>query len=123
MSAADDLLEAERRLQAAMLASDVDALDDLLHPDLRAVGPGGEMFGKDDDRDLHRQGAIRLESLEEDSLELRVAGDTGVTFVVLRMKGSIAGQELPPLVRYTRTWTREGGRWRVLAAVIAAAGG
>jgi hypothetical protein len=35
------VLLAERALHAAMLASDVDELDRLLHPELLAVGPAG----------------------------------------------------------------------------------
>jgi hypothetical protein len=43
---AAEVLRAERALQAAMRASDVEALDRLLHPDLLAVGPDGAMVDK-----------------------------------------------------------------------------
>jgi hypothetical protein len=38
--------DAEQALQAAMLASDVEQLDRLLHPELLAVGPDGSLVGK-----------------------------------------------------------------------------
>lgn len=50
------LLE-ERALQAAMLASDVDELDRLLHPELLAVGPDGQMIDKPGDLASHQSGA------------------------------------------------------------------
>jgi hypothetical protein len=44
-----------------------------------------------------------------------------VTLVVLRVRGAIAGEDVSGRMRYTRTWTRDGGMWRVLAAHIAPA--
>jgi hypothetical protein len=48
------VLREERALQAAMLASDVDELDRLLHPELLAVGPDGRMMDKAGDLAAHR---------------------------------------------------------------------
>jgi len=42
-----------------------------------------------------------------------------VTFVLVSLRGAIAGEEVAGRVRYTRTWVRDGGAWRVLAAHIA----
>jgi len=46
---AEAVLNEERALQAAMLASDVDELDRLLHPELLAVGPDGKLVDKAED--------------------------------------------------------------------------
>jgi ketosteroid isomerase-like protein len=116
-----DLLAAERALQAAQRASDVAALDRLLHPDLLAVGPDGRLADKAADLDAHRTGVFTIAELEEEELHLRTAGATAVTFVVLRIRGTIAGDEVAGRMRYTRTWTRDGGAWRVIAAHIAPA--
>jgi ketosteroid isomerase-like protein len=115
------VLAAERELQAAMRASDVAALDRLLHPDLLAVGPDGSLVAKAADLDAHRTGVFTIDALDEEELHLRVAGDTAVTFVVLRVRGAIAGEDVSGRMRYTRTWTRDGGAWRVIAAHIAPA--
>ncbi len=116
-----DVIAAERALQAAMRTSDVDALDRLLHPDLLAVAPDGSLVGKAADLESHRSGVFEIRSLEEESLEVVVSGDTAVTFVVLDVQGSISGEDASGRMRYTRTWTRDGGAWRVLAAHIAPA--
>ena len=78
-----EVLREERRLQAAMLASDVDELDRLLHPDLLAVGPDGSLVDKATDLDSHRTGVFEIFELREEELTVRVAGDAAVTFVVL----------------------------------------
>jgi ketosteroid isomerase-like protein len=114
----DDVVAAERALQAAMRTSDVAALDRLLHDSLVAVAPDGSLVDKASDLESHRSGVFEIRSLEESSLDVVVSGDTAVTFVVLDVEGSIAGEDASGPMRYTRTWTRAGGEWRVLAAHI-----
>jgi hypothetical protein len=50
-----------------------------------------------------------------------VVGDTAVTFVVLRVRGKIADDDVADTMRYTRTWVRDRGSWRVMAAHISPA--
>ena len=115
------MLAAERKLQAAMRASDVEALDRLLHPDLVAVAPDGSLVGKDDDLAAHRSGVFAIAALEEEDVRVLVLGDTAVTFVVLDIRGTIAGEDASGRMRDTRTWVRDRGAWRVAAAHIAPA--
>ena len=117
----DDLLREERALQAAQLASDVEELDRLLHPDLLAVGPDGSLVDKAADLEAHRTGVFEIQELTEEDVQLRVAGDAAATFVVLQIRGAIAGEAVSGRMRYTRTWSRDGGAWRVIAAHIAPA--
>jgi ketosteroid isomerase-like protein len=116
------LLE-ERALQAAMLAGDVDELDRLLHPELLAVGPDGELVGKAEDLAAHRSGVFKISELTEEDVRVRLAGDTALTFVVLQIRGTIGEAEVSGRMRYTRTWTRDGGAWRVIGAHISPAAG
>jgi ketosteroid isomerase-like protein len=114
------LLE-ERALQAAMLASDVDELDRLLHPELLAVGPDGQMIDKAGDLASHRSGVFTIAELDEEQVRVKVLGDVALTFVVLRIRGTIEEAEVSGRMRYTRTWTRDGGVWRVIGAHISPA--
>jgi ketosteroid isomerase-like protein len=120
-AAAAELLRAERALQAAMLAGDVAALDGLLHPRLLAVGPDGQLADKAADLAAHRSGVFKLFELVEEELRAVVLGDVALTFVVLRIRGAIGDADASGRLRYTRTWTRDGGRWRVLGAHISPA--
>ena len=114
-----EVLAAERALQAAMLTGDVQELERLLHPDLLAVGPDGQLVDRAADLAAHRSGVFEIAALEEEELQVTVVGDTAVTFVVLRIAGEIEGSDASGQFRYTRTWTRDGTAWRVLAAHIA----
>jgi ketosteroid isomerase-like protein len=104
-----------------MRASDVAALERLLHPDLLAVGPDGALVDRATDLAAHASGRFHIERLDEAELEIREAGETAVTFVVLDVSGTIDGADVSGRMRYTRTWVRDGGGWRVLAAHIAPA--
>ena len=112
------VLVEERALQAAMLASDVEELDRLLHPELLAVGPDGQLVDKAADLGAHRSGVFKITELREEDVRVAVIGDSAVTFVVLWIRGTIADADVSGRMRYTRTWTRAGGAWQVLAAHI-----
>lgn len=117
------LLRAERRLQAAQLASDVDALDRLLDDRLVAIGPDGSRVTKADDLAAHRSGSSVVSELVEEALEVLVAGTTGVTFLVATVSGTFEGRPMTARLRYTRTWAHEGELgWRIVAAHIAVLG-
>lgn len=115
------VLAEERSLQAAQLAGDADELDRLLHPELLAVGPDGQMVDKAADLAAHRAGVFEIFELEEEEVRVKVVGDVAMTFVVLRVRGTIDDAEVGGRMRYTRTWTRDGGPWRVVAAHISPA--
>jgi ketosteroid isomerase-like protein len=117
------VLVEERALQAAMLASDVDELDRLLHPELLAVAPDGQMVDKAGDLASHRSGVVKIAELNQEEVRVKVVGDMAVTFVVLRIRGTIGEAEVSGRMRYTRTWIRDGGSWRVIAAHISPAAG
>ena len=114
-----DLTATERRLQAAQRAGDVEALDALLHPAVVAVGPDGSVFGKQDDLEAYRSGALRVTSLVEESLEVQDDGHTGTTRTVAAVDAVQAGAAVSVRLRYTRLWLRDDAGWRVLAATLA----
>ncbi len=117
------VLLAERALQDAMRAGDVAELDRLLHPELLAVGPDGGMIDKAGDLAAHRAGVFSISELTEEEVRVTVLDDVAVTFVVLQIRGTIDDADASGRLRFTRTWTRDGGAWRVIAAHISAAAG
>ncbi|WP_433343772.1 nuclear transport factor 2 family protein [Micromonospora sp. CA-111912] len=115
-----ELLDAERRLQAAQRAGDVAALDGLLDERLIAFGPDGNRFTKQDDLIAHRDRTSVIDELVEEELDLIVEGTTGVTFFLGRVTGTFGGVPVTARLRYTRTWTYGDRGWRILAAHISA---
>lgn len=113
-----DLANADRQLQAAQRTNDVEALDALLHPRAVYAGPDGSVFGKEDDLDNYRSGALRVTGLVEESLDVREDGHTGLTQTVAVVDAVQGGVALSKRLRYTRLWVREGDDWQVLSATL-----
>lgn len=113
----ESLRAAERRLQAAQLASDVDALTELLDDAVLFTGPDGNLYSKEDDLRAHRSGHQVLSRVEESELRLLVTGSTGVTWFLGTLEGRVSGEPFVARMRYTRTWARDAeSGWRIVAA-------
>jgi ketosteroid isomerase-like protein len=113
---ADDLREAERRLQAAQLAGDVAALDQLLDDRLIFTGPDGACYTKQDDLEAQRSRQV-MTKVSEENLEVLADGRTGVTWFLGTLEGTFDGTPFAARLRYTRTWIHDDNYgWRVVAA-------
>lgn len=113
------LIEAEHALQQAQRDADVTALDSLLHARCVAVSMDGSIFGKADDIEGHRSGAIRITNLVEEELSVEETGPVGVTRLVALVEAVLEGKPAAARLRYTRLWSLREGRWQVVAATLA----
>jgi hypothetical protein len=105
-SAEAQILDAEDRLRAAMLSSDVGALDTLLAPDLIFTNHLGQLLGKENDLAAHRSGVLKVKELRPSEQHVRFSA--GVAIVSVRMQ---------LLGRFTRVWALSGEKtWHVVAA-------
>lgn len=111
-------LDAEARLRAAMLASDVDALDRLLHDDLLFNGPTGETATKAMDLANYRSGGVRLASLDASDETISIIGDLAIVAITVAIRGTYMGAELDGRVRYLRVWRQDGDDLRVVAGSV-----
>lgn len=113
----EGLRAAERRLQAAQLASDVEALTELLDEAVIFTGPDGDLYSKEDDLGAHRSGHQVLSRVEESELRVLAVGSTGVTCFLGTLEGTIGGEPFMARMRYTRTWILDVQTgWRIVAA-------
>ncbi|MGI5191830.1 nuclear transport factor 2 family protein [Promicromonospora sp. CA-289599] len=113
----ESLRQAERRLQAAQLASDVDALDGLIEDTALFTGPDGSVLSKRDDLQAHASGYQVMSRVEEEDLRVLVTAGTGVTLFLGTLEGTFGGQLLTARMRYTRTWTHDDrAGWKIVAA-------
>ena len=112
------LPDAERRLQAAQLAGNVDILDGLLDDRLIYTGgPDGARYSKQDDLEIQRSRIQRLSKVEEEELIVFVEGHTGVTWFLGTLEGTFGGAAFNARLNFTRTWIyKPDSGWRVIAA-------
>lgn len=120
MSNDDDRVEslrtAERRLQAAQLASDVRVLTELIDDSAWFTGPDGNLYSKSDDLRAHETGHQVLSRVDEEELRVLATEHAGVTWFLGTLAGTVGGQPILARMRYTRTWINDESGWRIIAA-------
>ena len=95
---------AEERLRLAMLASDVDALNELISSDLMFTNHFGQVPGKQDDLALHRSGVLKFHTLEATEQQIKTSGQISVVSVRMKLSGIYGGSPFTGDLRYTRIW-------------------
>jgi ketosteroid isomerase-like protein len=111
----DQISLVEERLRLAMLASDCAVLDELISPDLIFTNHLGQVCGKQDDLNMHRDGLLRLHTLEPSEVCVKARGDLAVVSVRMKVGGTFDKMAFQEDLRYTRVWSlSERGGWEIL---------
>jgi hypothetical protein len=113
-------MQAEHALQAAQLASDVNALALLLHDHLRFVGPDTGVHTKAEDLSSHEAGLVAFNQSSPVEIEAHVFGTTGVSIALIELEVEVSGEPVTGSYRYTRTWLFEDDRWQIVAGAVVA---
>jgi hypothetical protein len=111
-----DVITAENKLFSAQLASNVDMLDRLLHDDLIAVAPTGQLLTKKMDLDAHKAKTMIIEDALTTIDEIEIISDTALSIVTMTAKGKMMGTPLEGKFRYFRVWKRFGDQLKVIGA-------
>jgi ketosteroid isomerase-like protein len=112
-----EIVEAEERLRAAMLRSDIEVLAELLAPELIFTNHFGKMLGKEDDLAAHRSGLLRVKELEPSERVVLLLGDVAVVSVRMLLVGTYDGNAANSDFRFTRVWALSPAKTlRVVAA-------
>jgi len=105
----------EQALLAAMQSADLEALNALLHEDLRFMLPNGQSITKSMDLETYASGGMKISSLVASNLEIQILGDSAVVTVNLAMKGQFFEQALDGDYAVLRVWKLSGEQWKVIA--------
>jgi len=112
----EDVVEAENKLFSAQLVSDVDILDQLLHDDLIAVAPTGQVVSKEMDLNSHKAKTMIIEEASTEIDDIKITGDTALSIVTMAAKGKMMGTPLEGKFRYFRVWKRFDNTLKVIGA-------
>jgi len=114
--AIQQVLTVDEARRLAMLHSDVAALDSLLAEDLTIYWGDGTADDKASTLALFRSGRLRYAQLDYDGTRVRAYGQTAVVTGQARIKAQSDEHALAYLVRQTRVYVRQKGRWRLVAS-------
>ena len=117
MEEQETILAAEAALMSAMLAGDAAALDELLEDGLCFTDQHGNRLSKQDDLDAHRSGLLQIGAIEPVGLpEVRLFSDIALVCRTVDLAGVYAGAAFSGRFVYSRVWSRQQGKWRVVLA-------
>ena len=98
----------------ALIHQDTVALSRMLAPEFNEISRLGTIRTRADNiRDI-ASGMLRLTSIRQDSLTVRVYGDVAVLQGIAYQVGSFGGTPFTGKVRYTRVFVRRDGRWQAV---------
>lgn len=110
-----DVEALEDRRYAAMLAADIDTLDELLHDDVIYAHSTGGMDSKDVYLAALRDKVTIYKAVERREQSVRVSGDIALVFNHVEIDAEHKGADLHLDNLMCAVWTREAGVWRLLA--------
>ena len=111
------ILEAEEQLRLAILNSDVNALNQILAPELIFTNHLGQVLSKEDDLLAHRSGIVKVNILTPSEQYIQIRGDIAIVSVRMYLVGSYDGITSDNDFRFTRIWTLSStNTWQVIAA-------
>lgn len=114
----EDVVEAENKLFSAQLISNVEILDQLLHNDLIAITPIGQVVTKEMDLDSHKAKTMVIEDASTEIDDIKIIGDTAISTITMKAKGKMLGTPVEGTFRYLRVWKRFDNVLKVIAATI-----
>jgi len=109
------LKAAEHQWMEAFKNRDKAALNRIVDDQFIFTDAEGQVFNKVQYIDLATR-VINVESYTMDDMTIRIFGDTGIVAGRWTGKITIDGKSATEDVRYTDTFVRRGGRWRVVAS-------
>jgi ketosteroid isomerase-like protein len=117
MNIQSDVLAADGRFFAALIAADTHALDRLLVDDFVLVDVlrGGE-FSKSELVGALGMGQVRFEGVDASEARVRIYGDAAVVNGRTHMRIRMGENSVEVRSRYTHVFVRQDGEWRFVTA-------
>lgn len=116
----EEIIKLEEELRLAMLASDVEKLDELISDSLMFIAPNGIVATKQMDLDIHRSGAQKMTKLTPSEQKIQFFDNCAIVTVKMEVEGIIGESHISRDYRYTRTWAKINNKWQIIAGAVVA---
>jgi ketosteroid isomerase-like protein len=114
-SVEQDIKQLDNERIQAQIGADAVVLDRIYADDFIGVGPSGTVRTKAQVISDFTSGALKLQSITTDEVQVRVYENTAVETGLSTMSGQDKGKAIPRDTRFTRVWVKQQGRWRLVA--------
>jgi ketosteroid isomerase-like protein len=111
----DDVLRAEHELALCYQNSDAACIEQGVMEDYILINSRGKTSTRADDLAEAKKSDPKYEIFENHDMKARVHGDSAVVTGVTQTKGISGGQPFDAEFRFTDTFVKDHGRWRLWA--------
>jgi ketosteroid isomerase-like protein len=116
LSTEASLLDAAGRLAQAEQQGDVSALEQLLAPDYLGYDPSGRPQDRAGVLRGYAEGGVRVATLRQSELRVRVLGDTGLVAGINALRGQQGPEHFDLQLRFLDVYAWRDGRWQLVAS-------
>jgi Domain of unknown function (DUF4440) len=103
------------RVNAALLESDWETLNDLVAPEARIIGPKGFMIDRDEWIGVHQGSEYQQVRLQPTETDLRTYDRAGIRVDIVDSECIYKGETHAGRFRVTQVWVSDHDRWQLAA--------
>jgi hypothetical protein len=103
------------RVNAALLGSDWQTLNDLIAPEARIIGPKGYMIDRDEWIGHHQLAEYEQVRLDVTEAEVHTYDRVGLRFDTVESECLYKGERITGRFRVTQVWVTDHDRWQLVA--------
>ncbi len=111
----DEILAAEKSWVTAATSANLPALEKVLDDQLIYAHASGAIESKADYIDRLKSGKQKYDTIEQQSITVRLYGNAAVAHVKLRMAGILNGRPFDDKLMAMHFWVKQGGAWLLVA--------
>ncbi|HJM21848.1 MAG TPA: nuclear transport factor 2 family protein [Acidimicrobiales bacterium] len=110
-----EIQELEQQRWDAMIASDCEALGELLHPNLRYTHSNAAVDSKESYLTAIEKGVFDYQAVDNSEVEIQMIGDVALVNGTAQITVAARGTEFQLHSRYTCVWISTDTGWKFLA--------
>lgn len=110
-----ELVKINKGYDKALVSGDIAALEVIFGDEFIYTSTSGEVVSKQQQLELFRTGALKIESGVSDQVQVRLYGNLALVLGRFIAKGQFQGDAFESTERYTSVWLKRSGRWQLIA--------
>jgi uncharacterized protein DUF4440 len=112
---ADTVRALQDQVNAALLGSDWEKLNDLVSPDAQIIGPRGFLIDRDTWLGVHQESRYQQVRLEPAQTQVQAHGNAGIRIDEVESECRYQGETITGHFRVSQVWAADRGRWQLVA--------
>lgn len=113
-----EIIEKEEELRLAMIASDVEKLDELIDDSLVFVMPDGNLGTKQMDLAAHNSKLQKISEMTQSEQIINIYDKSAIVNVKANLVGTYGDIPITGTYRYTRVWTKINDKFKIVAGSV-----